>query len=201
VRFRQCLEAVGVPTERGVTSGLTTVAAGNMSISRQRYLELHGFLPELVGTEDVDFTLRHVEGGGTIAYIPEAVATHWDHALDIRSYYRRTRFAGQSFVQLGRHYPTMPQCEERARVNGPVSRQDTTAQVIKKVCKYVLGQRPFIDALFLWTNFLERTTGSGRFLDAHYSMLLGLACFHGYRQGLAIDAPEPLRADHAGTRA
>jgi hypothetical protein len=136
---------------------------------------------------------------GKFVYLPEALAIHWDQALDIRSYYRRTLFAAQCSVRLGRHHPTLA-CRDQARVNGPLSRQDTLRQVAKKLTKYVLGCRPFVDALLIWTNWVERCTRGGWLLDAHYSLRIGIVWLHGYRRGLANEVSEVAKATGTSTR-
>jgi len=72
IRFRQDLEAQGIPTERGLVEAPNFGTAANVSIRRERYLQLGRFDPALDGIEDQDFAMRHTAAGGKIAYLPEA---------------------------------------------------------------------------------------------------------------------------------
>src|SRR5437588_661144 len=90
-------------------------------------------LESLAGIEDVEFGRRHVDAGGPIVYLPEAQAIHWDHALDIRSYFQRTEFAAECAVELYRQHPTWPDCELRERINGPIHwGQEAPGPILKK---------------------------------------------------------------------
>lgn len=184
VRFRQALEASQVPQERGPTTA-NAVGAGNFSLSRARYLHLGGFDTGMVGIEDQDFGYRHLAAGGTVVFLPEAVAIHWDHALTIRPYCRRTEFAAQSAVPLVRRYPDWPANRLRQEVNGPTRwGNEPLGRSLLKLLKRCLAVPPALEALFRLTELLERTLPRSRVLDRTYRLLMGIHLQRGYRMGL-----------------
>ena len=102
-------------------------------------------------------------------------------------------------ANLTRRYPDWPVNRERDLVNGPTRwGREPLRLCLKKMVKGVLGLRPFREILFTWTWVLERLLPARRLLYFHYSFLVGLSWFRGYRRGLrrltrspgGIEAPE-----------
>lgn len=196
VRFRQHVESAGAPRTRGVVPAHAVGGAGNMSIGREKFLQLGGFDSGMVGIEDQDFNLRYLEQGGIGVFLPEADAIHWDHALDIRSYCKRTEWAAACAVAFARRYPDWPINQERDLVNGPVRwGREPLRRSLGKFAKLVLGLHPFIDVFFGCTRVLEWLLPDSRLLKRHYSMLMGIHWLRGYRQGLRRVPPTAVRTE------
>jgi GT2 family glycosyltransferase len=184
-RFRQQLEDHELPLEPGVTSSANFCAAGNLSVSRTRFLGLDGFDPELESAEDQDLALRHSARGGRNVYIPEATAIHSDDALDIRRYCRRVEWGARSLAPFLLRHPDLPANRERVAVNGPLDlRRDAPRILARKLAKTVLGVPPVLDALFRMCEALERSAPTSRTLPSLYRLLLGIHLQKGQRAGL-----------------
>ncbi len=185
-RFRQELERQGIPRQRGLTDAKNFCTAANMSMKRERFLELGGFDEELVSAEDQDFALRHRERGGAIVFLPEAAAIHRDVALDIRSYCHRTEWGSERLVAFCRRHPTWPENVERDRVNGPIRlAHESIERTLRKLGKTVIALRPALEVLFAVAAILERSAPDSWLLGRVYRLLLGAHIFRGYRRGLA----------------
>jgi len=201
VRFRQKLELAAVPSTRGPMAQ-PGAPAGNFSMRREQYHRLGGFDTGMVGIEDQDFSHRHVAAGGTIVFLPEAEAIHWDHALTIRPYCRRTEFAAESMVPLVRRYPDWPVNRHRDVINGPVRwGREPLKLTFTKLAKSALAFPPALAALFGITWVLERTLPNSRLLDRAYRLLMGIHLQRGYRRGLLRDAPSPFQPPAANSAA
>jgi GT2 family glycosyltransferase len=185
VRFRQEMEKRSFPTTRGPVAAPNFGSAANMSIRRDRYNDLGGFDPAMVGIEDQDFSLRHSAAGGTIVYLPEAVAIHDDDWLDFRSFCRRQAWASECTVALAQRYPNLPENAARAAASGPARwGLEPPGVTTRKLLKSALGRSPALAALFGTTAFLERVAPSSAGLQRLYTLLLGIHLQSGYRQGL-----------------
>ena len=183
-RFRADLETRGVPHQRGVVIQPNFCTATNMSLSKEGFLALGGFDPDLVSAEDQDLALRHSARGGAIVFIPEAVAIHNDHSLDIRSYCRRAEWGAENMMPFCQHHPDLTENRLRAVVNGPVRwRTDSASLVLKKLLKSVLGSGSVPEILFALTGLVERVNPSSRVLSWLYQMLLGVHLQRGFRRG------------------
>lgn len=184
VQFRQRLESSQMPVARGPTTA-NAVGAGNFSMRRADYLRMGGFDTTMVGIEDQDFGYRHLASGGTVVYAPEALAIHWDHALTIRPYCRRTEFAAEAMVPLVLKYPEWPANRHRHEVNGPLGwGQEPWRRSLTKLAKSALGVTPALWLLFAVTWLLERTLLGNRALGRLYQLLMGIHLQKGYRKGL-----------------
>lgn len=184
-RFRQKLEDMGSPRERGIATAPNFCSAANMSIERSAFLELDGFDPQLSSAEDQDFALRHSARGGLIAYLPEARAIHRDRALDIRSYCLRVEMGAEHDVAFVHKQPDWKENRERDRVNGPVALgQERLALSLRKAAKVALGSRPLQEAIFAMAALLEQVAPDSWALDTIYRTLLGIHILRGYRRGL-----------------
>lgn len=184
-RFRQKLEDNELPDAGGPITIENFCTAANMSIARDRFLEIGRFDPSIVSSEDQDFALRHTARGGQIIFAPEARAIHCDHALDIRSYCRRAEWGSERMIPFCRRYPDWPDNVERDRVNGPLRfDREPVSQSMRKLIKVGLAARSIIALLFAVASLLERLVPNSRVLDRVYRLLLGAHIFRGYRKGL-----------------
>jgi glycosyltransferase involved in cell wall biosynthesis len=191
-RFRVALEREAQPKTRGVAPRPNLCTAANMSLPRDRFVELGGFDPAIVSSEDQDLALRHTSGGGRIVFLPEAVAIHDDDQLDVRSYCKRHEWGAANMVPFCRRHATLPDNRLRLEWNGPVRwGADSPGLVLKKVLKTALAWPPATATLFALTAVAERIPRN-RMLPLLYRLLLGIHLQKGFRRGWA--QPEPTRA-------
>jgi GT2 family glycosyltransferase len=191
-RFRSALETSAVPPARGPVAQPNFAAAANMSISRDRFLALGGFDTTFVSSEDQDLALRHSAAGGTIVYLPEAVAIHDDPAKDLRAYCRRSEWGAQNMAPFSRRYPDWQENRERWTVNGPISwGADPPARILRKAGKRLLGHGPPLALLLALIERLEARAPSSRILAAFYSLALGIHLQKGFRRGWAGGTSKP----------
>jgi len=184
-RFRQRLEDLNIPRSRGLVGASNFCTAANMAIPRDRFLGLGGFAEDLVSGEDQDLALRHSAAGGSIAFLPEAVAIHHDAAVDFRSYCRRIEWGSEHIVRFCRKHPGWPDNRHRSLINGPIRwKQEPLALTARKVLKRLLSSRPLLTVSLAVVAALQSLVG-GRVLAAAYRFVMGLHIFRGYRKGLA----------------
>lgn len=106
-------------TAPGAETGPDDLLTGQMSISREAFRRVGGFDTSftregLFGGEDIDFGLRVVKAGFTVAYNPAAISYQY-YDVDPAAYLRRTREAGRSEEELVLKHP-----EEAGRLDeGP----------------------------------------------------------------------------------
>jgi GT2 family glycosyltransferase len=183
-RFRQQLEMSVVPHgQRPVPPNFCTAA--NMSIRRARFLELGGFSAEIQEGEDQDLALRHSSSGGTIAFLPEALAIHRDNAVDIRTYCARVERGAHDVVQFCRRHPGWRDNVERATVNGPLAvGREHPGRTALKLLKSGLSRPPLLAALFATIRVFERHAPEHALLDGLYRLAMGIHIQRGFRAGL-----------------
>lgn len=185
-RFRQALEGHGLPRQRGLVTQANFASAANMSILRERFLALGGFDPALASAEDQDLALRHSAAGGTIAYLPDAVAVHDDSVTSLRAYCRRHEWGAQNAVPFVKRYPDWPENRERMTVNGPVRwREDSPGEVLKKAAKRFLSLPVALETLFASIDLVESRWPSSPQLPRLYRLALGVHLQRGFRRGWA----------------
>jgi glycosyltransferase involved in cell wall biosynthesis len=185
IRFRQELEQLGIPTTRGLVKIPNFGTAANMSISRELFLNLGGFDPELAGIEDQDFAMRHTANGGNIAYLPEAVAIHDDDWLDFNSFCKRQAFAAEWAIPFSRRYPNWGDSVERERVNGALNfGREPISLSVKKIIKSALGTTLGKSAISLIIGAVEKLNPNSSVLKKLYSQVLGVYVQEGYRRGI-----------------
>jgi GT2 family glycosyltransferase len=185
-RFRQGLERHGIPKRTGVVPRRNFCTAANMSIRRQRFLELGGFDEELVSAEDQDLAIRYTGSEGTLVFLAEAEAIHYDVAMNARGYCQRVERGSEAIVAFCRKHPNWPDNMVRHQVNGPVRwGREPLMSTIRKVGKRLVASGPIMRALFAIIRMLERSAGESRVLQRSYRLLLGAHILRGYRRGLA----------------
>lgn len=183
-RFRHGLEKSSVPSAAGPSEGANFCAAGNMSISTQRFAQLGGFDETLASAEDQDLAARLRLIGGALVFWPEASVIHRDDALDIRSYCRRSEWGMEQMVPFCRRNPQADESRERGRVNGPTHwGREPLGLSLKKTLKQVGSTAPVTELLFLAATACERV-GSQAMAERAYQILLGIHLLRGYRRGL-----------------
>lgn len=185
IRFRQNLELQGIPERRGLVTAPNFGTAANVSMRRDHYLRLGGFDPAMDGIEDQDFAMRHTAGGGTIAFLPEAVVIHDDEWLDFFSFCQRQERGMEWTVAFSRRYPAFKDSVDRDLVNGPIRpRVDPVLISAKKSLKAVLGTPPGEALLRGFVAVLERTMPDSQLLRRAYELTLGVYLRRGYLRGI-----------------
>jgi len=96
-------------TADGAEIGADDLLTGQMSISREAFAHVGGFDTSftregMFGGEDIDFGLRVVKAGFTVAYNPAAISYQY-YDVDPAAYLRRTREAGRSEEELVLKHP------------------------------------------------------------------------------------------------
>jgi glycosyltransferase involved in cell wall biosynthesis len=187
-RFRAALERHAQPESRGIAARPNLCTASNMSMPTARFLELGGFDPAMVSSEDQDLALRYTSQGGAIVFLPEARAVHDDEHMDIRSYCRRQEWGAAKMAPFCRRHSTLPDNRLRVERNGRVSwGADSPSLVVKKLLKTALASPPALETLFALTALAERLP-AGRVLPPLYRLLLGIHLQRGFRRGWAQGA-------------
>lgn len=185
IRYRQTLEMDGIPTKRGLVSQPNFATAANMSISREAYLKLDGFDPEMAGIEDQDFAMRHTKNGGKIAFLPEAVAIHNDDWLDFLSFCQRQERGAEWTVAFSRRYPDWGDTQTRDLINGRLNfGKEPLSISTKKILKSVLGTALGKTSLAATIGGMEKIAPQSRFLNHLYNLTLGVYLQKGYRRGI-----------------
>jgi len=191
VRFRQKLEQSGIPESEGPTAVPNLCTAANMSIKRDDFQAIGGFDTDIVSGEDQDFAFRHRRRGGTIAFLPEAIATHRDTALTIRTYCRRVEWGSRHLIPFCRRYPDWPDNVEREVVNGALSWGcEPIALSLRKAAKSAMYLTACREPLFIMAAVLEGIAPRSKALERLYRTLIGVHIFRGYREGLADDCSD-----------
>ena len=186
VHFRQKLEQSGIPESEGPTAVPNLCTAANMSIKRDDFQAIGGFDTDIVSGEDQDFALRHRSRGGTIVFLPDAVAIHRDTALTIRTYCRRVEWGSRQLIPFCRRYPEWPDNIQRELVNGALRwGGEPITRSLRKAVKGAMYVSPCREILFLIAGALERIAPRSKALDKLYRTLIGVHIFHGYGQGMA----------------
>lgn len=185
IRYRQTLEFDGIPTARGLVNQRNFATAANMSISRERYLKLGGFDPEMAGIEDQDFAMRHTKDDGKIAYLPEAVAIHNDDWLDFLSFCQRQERGMEWTVAFSRRYPEWGDTRVRELVNGHLNfGKEPFSISTKKILKSLLGTNLGKKGLAAVIGGFEKFAPDSRALNQLYNLTLGVYIQKGYRRGI-----------------
>jgi glycosyltransferase involved in cell wall biosynthesis len=185
VRFRRALECAGLPARRGLVTQPNSCTAANMSIRTTAFHALGGFAEDISSGEDQDFALRHSASGGRIAYLPEAVGVHRDHALDLAAYCRRAEWGSEHIVAFCRRHPDWPDNQARERLNGFARwGREPWSQSARKAVKGILSSPPATALLRGMAWVLERTAPDSAALDRVFRATLGAHIFRGYRRGL-----------------
>ena len=89
-------------------AGWLHFATGNLSMSRERFLELGGFDERFTvyGWEDLDLGLRFERSGGRLIFDPEARAVHEHPPMPREALWRREREMGRTAYQFAKKWKT-----------------------------------------------------------------------------------------------
>lgn len=190
-RFRGELEACARSSQRGPVELANFAAAGNMSIPRERFLALGGFDKCMASSEDQDLALRHTAQGGTLVFLPDAIAIHDDSAVEPLSYWARSEWGAEHMATFCARHPDWPDNRNRLEVNGPIRwGRDSAGRVLKKIAKQSLGRRAPLAVLYYVTDLLAARWPSSRLLPALYRLALGIHLQRGFRRGWASCRPD-----------
>ena len=189
-RFRQELERRGLPSGRGPVTAPNFCAAGNVSISRARFLELGGFDPMLRSSEDQDLALRHSAAGGQIIFLPEAEGIHRDGAMDLASYCRRAEWGSENTIPFCRKHPAWTENIHRDRVNGWFQPfHEPVSSGLRKLAKAGMAAPSLLRVVLAIVPPIERAWPRSPVLGGIYRLVLGAHLLRGYRRGLARFGP------------
>jgi cellulose synthase/poly-beta-1,6-N-acetylglucosamine synthase-like glycosyltransferase len=200
-RFRHTIESPGLSRPRGLVPETNFCTAANMSMRRRDFLELGGFDPAILSGEDQDLALRFSQGGGRIAYIPEAEVIHRDAIADVVAYCRRHEWGGRTMAPLIRRYPDRSENVVRRQLVATLRESRFPGGTFGLVARMILSSEPSLKVVEWGVRGVERLGFNDRQLFPLYRLLLGLRLFRGYREGLARvrQAPAvPASLDPAG---
>lgn len=192
-RFRREIEGPHQERPRGPVAEQNFCTAANMSMNRQQFLDIGGFDPAIVSSEDQDLALRFCARGGRIAFLPEAAALHRDSNADIEAYCRRHEWGSRAMAPFLRRYPEREDNQARLRFDPArhVRLPERAALIARRLAAHPLAVR----GLLAITRAAENAGVSDSRLFGLYRVLLGLHLFRGFRQGLVeVTAAPPLPA-------
>lgn len=176
---------VGWKFEPKLTDSPMFATAQNMALPRERFLELGGFDPESLNTEDQDLAIRHIEKGGKVGFWPVALGLHNDDAVTIRTYCKRAQWGVVQHVRFVKKHPNRPENRERQAINGPLRiGREPRKRTVWKIAKQILFWRPLLEFLFVCAEVLEHFAPRAARLKQIYRLLIGIHLQYGYRLGL-----------------
>ena len=163
--------------------------ARNLSLPRAD-LERIGLFDEQFrnACEDQDLAYRaYLELGTRFLYHTGIECIHNDQSADLDRYCEAQRRGAADTVRFCRKYERW--YAEHGPValmsaNGPISRQDSPAVLLRKLFKALLALPPLRLTLRLLTRMSERARLPDRALGRMYRLMIALAIYRGWRQGL-----------------
>jgi hypothetical protein len=179
-RFRKALETSATPPSRGPVARPNFATAANMSIERQRFLELGGF-DASTSARDQD-PPSPLAAGGAIVTCPGRAARRLGNEPACILSPRH----GAPVGSVRRRYPDWPENRERWAVNGPPAwREDPPRRLLGKMGKRLLGLPPLLAVMLALIDLLEARAPSSRLLVLLYRLALGIHLQRGFRRGWA----------------
>jgi GT2 family glycosyltransferase len=168
---------------------MTWPTARNLSLPRSD-LERAGLFDEQfrVTCEDQDWAQRAGAVGIRYLYSDEINCIHNDGAADLSRYCRFQERGAMDTVRLVRKHPAIHGGAPIVAVNGPIRRGDPLALSGEKALKSVLARRPTTALIERAVSLLERVRAPDRLLFRLYGILISLATFRGWREGLRQEA-------------
>lgn len=164
------------------------LAGTNFSMPRSDWEMLGGFDERFSGAsvEDYDFAIRAWEKGIKILFRPSIVAIHNDWAgFSIQDYCRRQRLYSQTEPLFWRKYGDRHIRSELVRQNLPPDwKRDGSLLLGKKLIKTALATNAWQRVLFGLCKLLERKWPWPPLLYRLYKLLLAVAIYQGFREGL-----------------
>jgi GT2 family glycosyltransferase len=159
--------------------------ARNLSLPRVD-LERIGLFDERFRTtcEDQDLAERARRAGIRFIINSAIECVHNDQTAEIDRYCGFQERGAHDTVLLTTKYPELHGESSLARANGPLTRRDGPALVIKKSAKLLLCYRPVDRALRELVRSAERVGLPRSVLWSGYRLTIGVAIFRGWRRGL-----------------
>ena len=166
--------------------------ARNLSL-RRADLDRTGLFDEQfrITCEDQDLAERALAVGIRFLYVGEIDCVHNDHAADLRRYCNFQEQGATDGVRLCRKYPDLHGGAPIVALNGPVSRSDRPAIMIKKLVKLALARRTAIAVIARAVRIAEWAGVGDRLLFRAYRGLIGIHIFRGWRAGLRRHEAHP----------
>jgi GT2 family glycosyltransferase len=166
------------------------LAGTNFSMPRADWERLGGFDEQFSGAsvEDYDFAVRAWQIGIKILFQPKIVAIHNDWAgFSIEDYCRRQRLYSQSEPLFWRKYGDRHIRLDLVRQNMPPNlRRDGPMLLAKKLLKNVLASRTWQKILSDVCALLERKWPWPPLLHLVYRLMLAVAIYQGFQEGLRL---------------
>jgi GT2 family glycosyltransferase len=164
--------------------------ARNLSIPRAD-LEQIGLFDERFRTccEDQDLAERALRHDVRFIYNASIECLHNDQAADLERYCRFQERGARDTVLFCAKHPERHGDAPLVRINGRPSRHDGAGLIARKIAKSVLSRPGPTRMLVRGIEASERRNVPDRWLFAAYRVVIGLAIFRGWRQGLRDAAP------------
>ncbi len=166
------------------------MAGNNVSLPRSDWERLGGFDERFYGAsvEDYDFAIRAWDAGIKILFRPSIVAIHNDWAgFSIEDYCQRQRLYSQSEPLFWKKYGGRHVRLNLVRQNLPPDwRRDNPALLAKKLVKSGLAAKTWQGVLSGGCALLERTWPWPPLLHRLYKLMLAVAIYQGFQEGLKI---------------
>lgn len=163
----------------------------NASLPRSDWERLGGFDEEFPGAsvEDYDIAVRAWDAGIKILFCPSIVATHNDWAgFSIEDYCLRQRLYSRSEPLFWKKYGDRHVRIELVRQNLPPDwKRDNPALFAKKLIKQALAAKNRQAILSGVCAFLERNWPWTPLLHRLYKLMLAVAIYQGFQEGLKIN--------------
>ena len=171
------------------------LAGTNFSMPRSDWERLGGFDERFSGAsvEDYDLAIRAWDAGIKILFRPGIVALHNDWAgSSIQDYCRRQRLYSQVEPLFWQKYGDRHIRSELVRQNrSPDWRRDGPVLLAKKLIKTVLATGAWQKVLFGMCGLLERLLPWPPLLYRLYRMMLAVAIYQGFREGIKVHDIKP----------
>lgn len=168
-----------------------SLASFNLSLPKRRFDEIHGFNPafKFAGCEDQELSIRLRRAGLELLVATDIVALHNEKDRVMLSNWLERQYRGvQGVPLLAREYPDWSGMEIFTE-NGPISRGDGSALILRKAIKFFFYNMYWGAILMGLFNFLDR-------LDClesvrHYLIrrLEGIRLYMGLRKAYASLTP------------
>jgi GT2 family glycosyltransferase len=183
------------------------LAACNLALVRDRFLELGGFDERFpyAGVEDRELSMRIRIAGLRLIRDDSIRLVHNDQLLTIEQFCAREQRSAATVAVLARIHPEADRGRAFAAVNGPVSRTDPPGLVARKLIKSVLAV-PAAAVTTRWALGAVEPMLSDRVLARLYAALVGVHIQQGFRDGAqrrlrqrAVDPSHVGSVDHRAT--
>ena len=161
----------------------TTLASCDLSISRQAFWALDGFDQSFpyAGAEDQDLSTRARQAGYRLVRNYGIQPQHNDPTTTLREFCLREERGAHTVVALCRKFP---EYLGEFHQNGPVSRNDPSQLIAKKLLKSALSRNLPLRAAHGVLDRLEGLSPPDPVLWRLYRVVIGLHIFKGYRRAL-----------------